>query len=69
MNDFMVGVAFCASLGAFGLSWYTARKVRNIFHLVNNRATRTVTVDMQDGKVTVIKEFKNGTIDAAAKSR
>lgn len=67
MRDFMVGLAFVASLGAFGLSWYTARKVRAIFHLINNRATRTVTVDMQDGKVTVIKEFKNGVVDAKPK--
>lgn len=64
MHDFMVGLAFCASLGAFGLSWYTARKVRAIFHFVQNRTTRTVTVDMQDGKVTVIKEFKNDVVDA-----
>lgn len=64
MRDFMVGFAFCASLGAFGLSWYTARKVRAIFHLVSNRNVRTVTVDMQDGKITVIKEYKNDVVDA-----
>lgn len=56
MHDFMVGFAFCVSLIALGLSWRAYRKVTAAFHTITNRATRTVTVDMQDGKVTVIKE-------------
>lgn len=59
MTDFMVGFAFCASLIALGLSWRAYRKVTTAFHTITNRATRTVTVDMQDGKVTVIKERIN----------
>lgn len=64
MRDFMVGFAFCASIAACVLVWLTYKKVKRVFHIVTHRNTRTVTVDMQDGKITVIKEYKNDVVDA-----
>jgi hypothetical protein len=59
VNNFMVGFAFCVSVLALVLAWRALRKVNAAFTIIRNRATRTVTVDMQDGKVTVIKESIN----------
>jgi poly(3-hydroxybutyrate) depolymerase len=63
MNDFMVGFAFCASIAALVLAWRAKRKIDSVFSIIENRATRTVTVNTDDGKITIIKEFKNNVVD------
>lgn len=64
MRDFMVGFAFCASIAACVLVWLVRRKMNRIFTIMSHRGTRTVTVDMSDGKVTIVKEYKNDVVDA-----
>ena len=59
MSDFMVGFAFCASIASLVVAILAYKRCKAAFHIIQNRNTRTVTVDMQDGKVTIIKEFKN----------
>lgn len=59
MTDFMVGFAFVVSVVALALSWYTARKVRAVFRIIADRKTRTVTIDMRDGNITVVREYKD----------
>ena len=59
MTDFMVGFAFVVSLLALGLSWYAARTVRAVIRIVTDRKTRTVTIDMRDGNITVVREYKD----------
>lgn len=59
MHDFILGLTMVMSLVALVLSYRAYKRVTAAFHIVNNRATRTVTVDMNDNKITVIKEYKN----------
>lgn len=63
MHDFMTGFAFVCSIVAMVLAYMTHRKVKQTFYIINNRNTRTVTVNHDDGNITVVKEYKNvGTV-------
>lgn len=68
MHNFMTGFAFCASIAALVLSWRAYKRSKQAFNIISNRKTRTVTVDMQDGRVTIIKE-NIGDVVADAKSK
>lgn len=57
--ELSIGISFVASIGALVYAYRAYSLAKKSFYIINNRNTRTVTVDMQDGKVTVIKEYKN----------
>lgn len=61
-NDVLVGLTFCMSCLALAFAWSAHKHTKAAFHIIRNRATRTVTVDMNDGKVTVVKEYKKDDV-------
>lgn len=57
-----VGLTFCIACAACILAWRSYKNSKAAFHIIRNRNTRTVTVDMNDGKVTVIKEYRKDDV-------
>lgn len=63
MKDVLIGFSFIFSGVAFISAILALRFVHRVFTIIKARKSRTVVVDMTDGKVTVVREWSNDTID------
>lgn len=68
MSDGMSALAFLVALAAFVLAYRAhsfAKRAHDtvaaVFHVMESRTSRTVTVDHTDGRVTIVKEYKDAT--------
>lgn len=64
MKDLLLGFCMIFSGMSVVISIMAFRFVHNTIKILATRKTRTVVVDMKDGKVTIIKEWTNDAIDA-----
>jgi len=62
MSDLLASVALALAAVALGYAIAAHRHSKAAFTIIENRNTRTVVVNTDDGKITVIKEFKNDPI-------
>lgn len=59
MNNVLSSLALLISIGALCYAWRAYKLVSNTFHVLESRTSRTVTVDHSDGRITVVKEYKD----------
>lgn len=66
MKDVLLGFSLIFSTIAVAISILAFRFVHNTIKVLATRKSRTIVVDMKDGKIVVIKEWTNDAIDARA---
>lgn len=64
MSDLILALALVLAVVALAYSIASYRHSKAAFTIIDNRETRTVVVNTDDGKITVIKEYKHVPISA-----